>query len=343
MLYTIKAAILVSIISASILLPLLPSGSFSLSSHLLLQFKNVSIFSSNQLTLASFQSSPSFFSLSSVRELEAIRDNLMLKTSTIETADNYLTSPNPDTLIFQTRSSKHQDAKNLTNNQQKQEFNTVNNENLLPPAIDDNFIRRVANECPAVTKDELINILHTAWKVCKEEKFHFMRTLAQIRAESDFNPTLVSRAGATGLMQIMPGTAKFMKFKSVESIEDNIRCGVKYMKFVERYVLHSETREHWLASLASYNSGPGHYTEMARRANKRYGSTKWNYVAKTYRRRFRRARGQKLPETLIYINRNLYSLGRFQENLFEASPLANADLGSKVRIPPMGRTISGAD
>ena len=209
----------------------------------------------------------------------------------------------------------------------------------LPPAIDSNFLKRIARECPAVNETELSNILLVTWKICKEEKFHFMRVLAQMRAESDFNPKLISSAGARGLMQIMPKTGEFMGFDEVDSIENNIRCGVRYMKFVNRFALHNEPREHWLASLASYNSGPGRYTEMARRANKRHGSTKWNYVAKSYRRRFRRVRGQKLPETLIYINRNLNSLKRFQDNLFESAPLANAALAKMVRIPPAGRTV----
>jgi hypothetical protein len=209
----------------------------------------------------------------------------------------------------------------------------------LPPAINSNFIKTLACECPAVNESELSDILLTTWKICNEEKFHFMRALAQIRAESDFNPKLVSSAGARGLMQIMPQTGVFMNFDEVDTIENNIRCGIKYMKFIDRLTLHKEPREQWLASLASYNSGPSRYAEMARRANNRDGSTKWNYVAKSYRRRFRRVSGQKLPETLIYINRNLHSLKRFQDNLFESAPLANAALGEMVRISPAGRNV----
>jgi hypothetical protein len=209
----------------------------------------------------------------------------------------------------------------------------------LPPAINSNFIKTLACECPAVNESELSDILLTTWKICNEEKFHFMRALAQIRAESDFNPKLVSSAGARGLMQIMPQTGEFMNFDEVDTIENNIRCGIKYMKFIDTLTLHKEPREQWLASLASYNSGPSRYAEMARRADNRDGSTKWNYVAKSYRRRFRRVSGQKLPETLIYINRNLRSLKRFQDNLFESAPLANAALGEMVRISPAGRNV----
>ena len=216
----------------------------------------------------------------------------------------------------------------------------TNIEESLPPAIDFDFVRTIAQECPAVSEEELSQIILTTWKVCNEEKFHFIRALAQIRAESDFNPRLVSSAGARGLMQIMPKTGEFMGFSEVDSVENNIRCGVRYMKFVTRFTLHKGAREHWLASLASYNSGPGRYVEMARRAHKKYGSTKWNYVAKSYRRRFRRVSGQKLPETLIYINRNLYSLGRFQRNLFESAPLVNTKLAGMVRIPPTGPLIA---
>lgn len=53
---------------------------------------------------------------------------------------------------------------------------------------------------------------------------------AIIRAESDFNPSAVSRAGAVGLMQLMPETAKDLGVKDRYDPHDNVHGGVKYIK-----------------------------------------------------------------------------------------------------------------
>ena len=204
---------------------------------------------------------------------------------------------------------------------------------LPPPGLDEEFLRLLANECPAVDYSELREIVLSTWKICQQEGYHFLRALAQMRAESDFNPSLVSSAGARGVMQIIPRTADFMGFEDIDSLEANIRCGIRYMLWLDRFTDHSGARERWIAKLASYNSGPGRYTEMLERTRRRYDKENWSYVAKTYRRRFRCAPGRSLPETLIYIRRNLDTLERFHEKLFSSSSFAQRDFTKLVRIP----------
>lgn len=53
---------------------------------------------------------------------------------------------------------------------------------------------------------------------------------AIIFAESGYNPTAVSKKGAMGLMQLMPGTAKAMGVEDCFDPEHNIFGGVKYFK-----------------------------------------------------------------------------------------------------------------
>lgn len=186
-----------------------------------------------------------------------------------------------------------------------------------PVRLDPAFVARLAAESPAVNETELYDLLVLTWRVCKEEGYHFLRTVAQMRAESDFNPRLRSRSGAIGLMQILPDTAREMGFDDVWDPERNIRCAVRYMKYLDQFVRRQRSpRERWIATLACYNSGPGTYSNLSARALRRGKSLRWQDVARYYRRRFPRIPGTDAPETIIYIRRNLRTLHRLHGGLF---------------------------
>jgi soluble lytic murein transglycosylase-like protein len=73
---------------------------------------------------------------------------------------------------------------------------------------------------------------------------------AVIAAESDFDPQAVSRAGAQGLMQLMPTTAAVLGVADPLEPTQNVHGGVSYLRsLLDRYG--DLTR-----ALAAYNAGP---------------------------------------------------------------------------------------
>jgi soluble lytic murein transglycosylase-like protein len=75
---------------------------------------------------------------------------------------------------------------------------------------------------------------------------------AIIHAESAFNPNALSRVGAQGLMQLMPGTARRFGVNDAFNAGQNIRGGVQYLAFLLKRFNGNLT-----LAAAGYNAGEG--------------------------------------------------------------------------------------
>lgn len=103
-------------------------------------------------------------------------------------------------------------------------------------------------------------------KWSRDRQLNPLLTTALIRQESRFEKKIVSPAGATGLMQVMPATAKMVASEiglpeySLTDPTDNINLGTWYLNYT-----HREFSNNSLLAVASYNAGPGNVSQWVQR------------------------------------------------------------------------------
>ncbi len=110
---------------------------------------------------------------------------------------------------------------------------------------------------------------------------------AVIYQESKFNPHEESWAGAKGLMQLMPETAKRFGAKNVNDPNQSLHAGVGYLKYLDKYWKKSvpDSVQRLKFVLASYNAGLSHILD-AKKLLQKHGKDKsvslWDDNVQTY-------------------------------------------------------------
>ena len=114
---------------------------------------------------------------------------------------------------------------------------------------------------------------------------------AVMQVESNFDVCAVSRAGARGLMQLMPATARELGVRDIFDPEQNIKAGVRYLAEGTRLTQGNLDR-----TCAFYNAGPKslkstryrwpretrRYVEKVRRKYTRFPGDRWKQFTPSF-------------------------------------------------------------
>lgn len=156
--------------------------------------------------------------------------------------------------------------------------------------------------------------------------FDWRLIAAQMYQESRFDPRVVSSGGATGLMQMLPETAKSLGFRNITEPGTAIHAGIRYL-----YELRNEFEQEvpagertWFA-LAAYNAGFERVERARRLAEKlRLDPNKWFGNVETAMLKFARPDNGAKPargygQAIIYV-RQIQSLYGTYLQLGDALP-----------------------
>jgi membrane-bound lytic murein transglycosylase MltF len=116
-------------------------------------------------------------------------------------------------------------------------------------------------------------------KYGKRYKFDYLLLAAQGYQESGLDQRRRSRAGAVGVMQVMPQTGRELGFGDISGIDSNIHAGTKYMRMLmDGYFADAafDDLNRSLFAFASYNAGPNRIAALRKAAGRRgYDPNVW--------------------------------------------------------------------
>jgi len=201
------------------------------------------------------------------------------------------------------------------------------------------FIKNVIKGTNYNIKSKDIIVLADDW--AKQYSLNTAFLLAVIKQESGFNPAAISKAGAIGLMQLMPSTIYYINEKSSLKIDkptnpyQNIGGGTWYLNKLSSYFLIYPDK--WSYVLSSYNCGLSCLKGAEKNALDNYEKQEgyrpavlnWSYVAPYLPSETRNYVPAILAHYKVYSHPKM-SLNIKQVNF--TSPLTKGDEGIKQKF-----------
>jgi len=169
----------------------------------------------------------------------------------------------------------------LADANQRMEMNIPDSGNQRPPTTNtpNVLLQGISERDLARVQAEAKRVYAKLWPVFAErsryvrgrmlpvfEKLHAPSSLDVVPVvESGYNPYAFSSAGATGLWQLMPGTARVLRMRAPHGI--NARRNVEHgTEGAVRYLLKMKARfGNWPLAFAAYHRGPGNIARAIRR------------------------------------------------------------------------------
>jgi membrane-bound lytic murein transglycosylase MltF len=136
-------------------------------------------------------------------------------------------------------------------------------------------------------REKLDHLRQLFQKYGSQFNIDYLLLAAQAFQESKFDQSARSRAGAIGVMQLLPSTAADpnVNVKNINDLEHNIEAGAKYMRFIaDRYFSDEGLSEEQriLFAFAAYNAGPNRVVRIRNKANdpsQWFGSVEWDVAS----------------------------------------------------------------